>query len=261
MKITVAGLGIQEVDQMTLQTWDMIRSADVILVLPITSKSTLLRLERLTDKPVIDLKSLYREGEKDEVNYGRIFETVLSYAASHREIALLVPGHPRIGVTLVTWLQVEKDKKGYELNVLPGLSSFCTLINDLEFDPIERGTVILDANRMLLFKTQLDPSLNLLLYHVCSVGTAEISVNDPLKNNRIDLVAKYLARFYGKDHVVELVSSATHPEMPIDRTSFKIEDFVKNGEKIHYGTTLFVPSRRPVQIDRDFLKLVANQNS
>lgn len=256
MKITVAGLGIRETKQLTLETLQVLRESKRVLVLPITGGASLLELQALIGKEINNIQSLYQEGAIDTDNYQNIIDATLKAGRDFGEVTLLVPGHPRIGVTLVNWLEVLKTSIGFELKVLPAISSFCTIINDLRFDPLERGTVMADANRLLLFQNHVDPCFNLLIYHLCSVGTPIVSRENPLRDNQLHLVKDFLARTYGADHRVVLISSSTgdgSDQVELSTTVAKLQECYPH---IHYGTTLFVPSKNPSSMDHKFLSLL-----
>jgi uncharacterized protein YabN with tetrapyrrole methylase and pyrophosphatase domain len=256
MQITVAGLGIKEIKQLTLETLTAVRASNAVLVLPVTDETRVAELEALTGKPVINVKSLYRDDAIDTENYGNIVSATLRAAEEHGDVTLLVPGHPRLGVTLVNWLEKLQAEKGFQLSVLPGISSFCTIINDLRFDPLDRGTVVADANRLLLFENEVDPCFNLLIYHVCSVGTSRVSRGDPLRDNQLGLLKSFLARHYGEGHEVTLISSSTGTEAEQLQVTTTIGNLDACYPHVHYGTTLFVPSRNPRRINREFLNSI-----
>lgn len=256
MKITVAGLGVREISQLTLEALEVCKRAEAILMIPVVASGVSERLTELTGRPVYDLKSLYEDHTQDTENYQRISTQVMQLVQKHKNVVLLVPGHPRIGVTLVGDLESKCRDGNIEFVVLPGVSSFCTMINDLRVDPLDRGTLVLDANRFLLFNNNVDPCFNVFIYHVCSVGTSRISLDDPLKDNQLEMLKDRLIECYGPSHEVTLLSSATRPGAGAAALKFKLSEFEKCYPCIHYGTTLYVPSKGPASVNRGFLKLL-----
>ena len=45
-----------------------------------------------------------------------------------------------------------------EIEIIDGISSFDVMMTYLGIDPLEQGTVLLDANRLLLFQYGLEPT-------------------------------------------------------------------------------------------------------
>jgi len=62
----------------------------------------------------------------------------------------------------------------WPLHVEPGVSNFTTTANNLGIDPLERGTLVVDANRLLLFEQLPDPAFNTFVYHVGGADQAEL---------------------------------------------------------------------------------------
>jgi hypothetical protein len=81
-------------------------------------------------------------------NYERFTSYALELSAQHPRLALLVAGHPRLGVSFLQTVPARLPA-GTELNVIEGISSFDVLLNDLALDPTERGTAMIDVNRMV----------------------------------------------------------------------------------------------------------------
>lgn len=256
MRLQFVGSGINELRHLSLEGLEQLKKADRVLILPIVAKSVETLLNKYGVKNVKNLRSFYRNGENDEDTYRSLFKIILSECYAYKHVVVLVPGHPRIGVTLVQWFEAEKEKLGIEVEVIPGISSFAMMINDLKKDPLERGSVLIDANRLLLFDFEIEPSMDHYIYHVCSIGTAQISTDDAARNNRIDLLKRKLLRHHPESKDVVLISS------PVDGNSVAEMRFEKIGNLenflpfIHYGTTLFIPGSTPKKIDREYLKCV-----
>src|SRR3990167_6942591 len=85
-------------------------------------------------------------------------------------------------------LKQEASDLGIALHVLPGISSFDTMINDLCLDPIEEGSCIVDANRLILYDYDVDTCLNYFIYHVCSIGNSNTDYKSPVSRNAVDFL-------------------------------------------------------------------------
>ena len=171
MRLAIIGLGICGTQQLSLEGKARLLQARKVGCLPTIPLTLHESLGNFGLPPIEDFGAFYRDGDVDEVNYQRLFDKVVADCRKYGDVALLVPGHPRIGVTLVQWLELRKQELQLKLEVFPGISSFDTMINDLSHDPLERGSVLVDANRLLLFEYHIEPSLDYYIYHVCSIGT------------------------------------------------------------------------------------------
>lgn len=258
MKITVVGLGIKGAEQLTLAAVQAIREAAMVDFFPAPAGLLEETFRKWKIERSANLLSLYRSGDRDDWNYQRVFERILFDAERFGNVTVVVPGHPRIGVTVVQWLERHQLDRGYELQVLPGISSFCTMINDLKRDPLECGSVLLDANRLLLYEYQMDPRLDCYLYHVCSVGTTRVHLQDAARQNRLDLLRSYLLRFYSANHRVFLVNSPMLAHEAPEVREATIGDLDGLLPFVHFGTSLYIPANSVPKCNREYLRLLRN---
>jgi len=242
--ITFVGAGIESLNQMTLEALQQLQSSDRVLALEWDAEFFV----QNSIKNVVDLRPLYRDGDKDEDNYKRIEDSILASANIGENVSILIPGHPRLGVTLVNRMQ-----KLYPTKAISGISSFCTMIDDLAIDPLEKGTVILDANRLLLFEMELSNQMNHFIYHVCSIGAARTHYSSPQRGNLIDTLQEHLSKAFPKDHSIALVSSKTNYSTSNSIIWFQLCDLSKQLKSVTFDTTLFIPGIRPKRINKKFL--------
>jgi uncharacterized protein YabN with tetrapyrrole methylase and pyrophosphatase domain len=191
-------------------------------------------------RSVEDLTPYYVDGDVDNRNYERIVGRVVEAAHEHGDVALLMAGHPRVGVTLVSLLERRAAEGEILVTVLEGVSSFDAMLNELRRDPLEHGAVLIDANRLLYYDYELDPGLDHFVYHVCSVGTTRTHQTEPAKENRLDLLQRQLQRSFGDDHPVVLMEVAGHGSYTREGTVGRLTELLPF---VGFGTTLFVPGR------------------
>jgi uncharacterized protein YabN with tetrapyrrole methylase and pyrophosphatase domain len=252
LRIRVVGAGIRGIAQLTLEALAALRQAPKVLVLGVDADA--LASVGLPDAE--SLSSLYREGARDEDNYQRIRRRVYAAARQYGEVALLVSGHPRVGVTFLQWLEQDRKTRPFALEVIEGISSFDTMINDLRRDPLERGSVLLDANRVLLFRLALEPRVDHYIYHVCSVGTARTYMSEPATANAIHLLKEHLLRYYPPEHPVELLSSANTASGELVRVVGRVETLEALLPAVTFSSSLFIPAMQPKTVDGRFLELL-----
>jgi uncharacterized protein YabN with tetrapyrrole methylase and pyrophosphatase domain len=248
--LVVAGLGICDLQQVTLESQKHILAADHIIYLGTEPVRHLSQLKDWGVRSVQSILELYQDGDVDEANYTRLYHAVVEAASAHAHTVLLVPGHPRIGVTLVQ--RLVRGHERFQVEVLPGISSFDTLINDLARDPLEAGSILVDANRMLLFDLKWAPTIDCYLYHVCSVGTRLVHVSDAQKDNAWDLLKLHLLQIYPADTEVVLISSSAQMDGACQKISIplcRVEELLPH---VHFGTTLFIPAVKAKRINLAF---------
>ena len=241
MNLTFVGLGIHGAEQLTLEGLTAIKKAHKVLALPIDEDATIQRLHELGVSDIQNIKFLYKNGYHDNEIYKGIFVEILKNLKVYKNLVVLLPGHPRIGVSIVQIFEHAKDRFGIELKCIVGISSFATMVNDLAIDPLERGTILIDANRMLYRELKINPQLDLIIYHVCSVANSNTDYQDPSLANRLDLLRQYLLRFYPAGHEVKLISSNSFVEGSAPQIAIStIHNLMDLNKQIHFGTSLFI---------------------
>ncbi len=197
-----------------------------------------------------DLSVLYVNGAVDQENYARIRERTLELLQTDEVVTFVVAGHPRLGVTVVQQFQQLAHAANFKMVTYPGISSFDTMINDLGLDPLEEGTCILDANRLLLYNYQMVPTLNYFIYHVCSIGNPLTDYLEPLANNKTQFLQSKLLKHYSVEHPATLISSSRVSGQAAHRVHGKIGDIATLLNSVSFEHTLFIPQRLPT---RDFV--------
>lgn len=257
MKITVVGGGIRGATQLSLEGASALKTARQVYFLTGSAQEVQSTLTQLGISGAHDLLSLYVDGAADKANYQTIFNRLVSDCRQYGHIAFLVPGHPRIGVSVVQMLEKQHEALGIELEVLPGISSFATMINDLKRDPLERGSVIIDANRLLLYQIPVAKEIDHYIYHVCSIGTSRVHISDASIDNRLDLLKAHLLKFLDSSHEAILICSSVEATGAATLRKTTVGELETLLPHIHFGTTLFLPAAKAESFDRGYLKLLA----
>lgn len=253
-QLIVAGLGIKDLSQLTLECVHWLQKADEVLYLGTAPEKHTHSLKKMGSKKIVPIINLYIDGDIDEKNYSRLYDTTVASANSNNITLLLVPGHPRIGVSLVQRLETSQEQNSFQLKILPGISSFDTMLNDLARDPLEKGSLIVDANRILLFNSTWDATFDCFIYHVCSVGTRRVHLSDAKIENDWASLKAHLLKIYSPTTTIELVSSQTTEDEQSTNCSAPLCELERLLENVHFGTTLFIPGQKPKMINRGFLK-------
>jgi uncharacterized protein YabN with tetrapyrrole methylase and pyrophosphatase domain len=255
-RLNIVGAGIACPGHLTLEALQAIRSCSKMAHLGVSPEHLAPLCEITGNVPAISLDELYEDGAQDQQNYSRIVTAVIGNLLSTDSLAFVLYGHPRMGVSLVRQLERTLGSEPVSISVLPGISSFDTIINDLAVDPLEYGSVIIDANRLLLFEIQLNPLLEHYIYHISSIGTALTNFTEPTSVNRLDLLREYLLRYFPPHHPAMLISSATAPDSHAERTELQLENLMDFASSIHYGHSLYIPHTKHVRLNEEFLRFL-----
>jgi uncharacterized protein YabN with tetrapyrrole methylase and pyrophosphatase domain len=257
--LKIIGSGVRGASHLTMESWQQLGTAQKILwVGTIAGFPELVSANNWHGE---DITSYYQNGALDSVNYRDIKSKILSELNNFESIALVVLGHPRLGVTIVQEFQIDAEDFGFKLEVLPGISSFDTMFNDLGIDPIEEGSCLVDVNRLILYDYNMDPCLNYFIYHVCSIGNSNTDYESPADNNSVSFLIKKLMKHYPPDHTVLMLTSGSRGKGNSARLKGTIERLDILLKNVTFESSLFIPALLPqsCQINAEFYKLLVGQ--
>ncbi len=254
-KISIVGRGVDPAKHLSLSAIRALRLADKIVGIESEQKFWKEFRQEFGVGEIEDIASLYRSQDNDMVNYQRFVDYVLNLSSHCQHLVLLVAGHPRLGVTFIDLLKKHVSEH-IEIEIIDGISSFDVMMSYFGLDPLEQGTALLDANRLLLFQYKLEPAFAYFIYHVCSIGNSKTNFLNPSLDNRIDLFKNYLLKFYPEDKKIFICRISNGR----DEKSIHFESTLDNLEnclsKIDYSTTLYLPADKPSQMDWEYLNLL-----
>lgn len=257
MTIAILGSGVRGRSDLTLGTVRVLRLSQAVFFFGSREITADWLTEHVGAPTAHDLVELYVDGAVDRENYERIVDHVMEQAARLGDVALLLPGHPLLGVTMTQMLCERGPQEGVEVTVADGVSSFDAMMTDLRRDPLTNSTLLVDANRLLLNAYEVDPRFDLLLYHVCSVGNARTHQQRPSVGNRLDLLATALSTSLGPTRPAALLHSGVTGRLDIPWEG-QVADLAQIGSVVTFADTLFVPgSSDDSSTDSEFARVLA----
>lgn len=256
VKISIVGRGVDPAKHLSLSAIRTLREADKIVGIEPEKEFWKNFQNEFNILEIEDIAHLYKSHDTDMANYHRFIEYVNALSVNYQHIALLVAGHPRLGVTFIELLKKHTAPKGIEIEIIDGISSFDVMLTYFGLDPLEQGTVLVDANRLLLFQYQLECAFSYFIYHICSVGNSKTNFINPALDNRIDLFKKYLLNFYPENKELYLCRASNGKNEQSTHFSSTVGELDRCLSKIDYSTTLYLPADQPSRIDWEYLKLL-----
>ncbi|TCV99787.1 SAM-dependent methyltransferase [Biostraticola tofi] len=252
--ISVIGSGMLGVEQITTEGFSVIHRADRVYWI-----GDIAGLKEYCAHRTIsyqDLSYLYEHGAIDTDNYRRIIQHVMLALTECDHIGLVVPGHPRLGVTIVQLLQQQNKSGDFEFHCYPGISSFAAMINDIGIDPLEEGVSIVDVNRLILYDYMMDPCLNYFIYHASSIGNANTDYSTPQISNKIPYLKSKLLKHYPAHTHLFLLSSSTIKGEFAEKLPGQLANLEALLSQVTYRHTLYIPCSLPSksQVNHNFLQ-------
>jgi len=253
MKLSVIGRGIRPWEHLTLAGLRALKNADVVLGIEPDNGAWQALSQEFSLPAIKSIDFLYRDGATDSENYKAFVAFVADVCTQYENVALVVAGHPRLGVSVSQWFSSNALPADIEVEFIEGISSFDAMFNDLACDPLEKGTLVVDANRLLLFNYVLDPAVDIFIYHVSSVGNVRTDFIDCTRSNRLTWLARYLSEYFPPDKKIVLCKAANKTGDDAEYVEITLDSLVENSKQIDPGTTLFIAGEKPKQLNPKFL--------
>lgn len=141
-KITVVGLGPGNAGQLSVETMELLKNGECVILRTAVHPS----VSRLTEENVnfIACDNFYEEGASFEDVYDNIVKFVLQKAET-QDIVYAVPGSPLVAERTVVLLRERAAESGAALKILPSMSFLDLAYVELGIDPIA-GLRIIDSS-------------------------------------------------------------------------------------------------------------------
>jgi uncharacterized protein YabN with tetrapyrrole methylase and pyrophosphatase domain len=246
----VVGSGQQPKKHMTLEAVSVCRDAEKLLTICGNATDVLEAIGGHDNHE--DIIDLYIDGSIDNDNYNRIINKILTECDRYETVSVTTAGHPLFGVSW--WKRLKKNRRlNSTVQYIEGISSLTSMFVELEADPLETGSIIIDANRCLIFEYDITPELDLYIFNICSTGTRNTNITNPAKGNRLSDLKEHLLKYYSGGTTVKMVS-AEHSGMPPRIIQVQLEDLEELLQNINFYSSLFIPATMPKQYNRDFIR-------
>jgi len=188
--ITIVGLGPGPFGCISLETWDILRQAPLLLLRTAIHPT----VEELLARGIVftSYDSFYEQGADFDSIYAAIAADVLERAQQGMDVVFAVPGSPVVAEKTVGLIRSGAREQQVPLRVLPGMSFFELLCNRLGIDP-QQGITIVDAQEVETLPASL--STGLVVTQVFSSYIAselKLSLMERLQDEAPVTVARHL---------------------------------------------------------------------
>jgi uncharacterized protein YabN with tetrapyrrole methylase and pyrophosphatase domain len=249
--ISIVGIGLRGLSEINPETERILRRSTEIFYMdprPLVSRY-FARINRNSH----NLAKLYEEGRKGYDVYEEFASLVVNAALKKPGACYATYGNPMIFDTITKLVLEKARRRRLKVEVVPSISALDTVLADLKLPILEEGLQTFDANRLVLFRQKMDPSIPCLIFSVGSFAAVIITLRRRSTARRFSLLQKYLLKFYPPKHPLYLVESSLHPNMPSRITSTQLNQLTRMHSRINYNTTLYIPPLMKTKaVDKDF---------
>ena len=175
------------------------------------------------------------------VTYERMCDCVISSFDKNDIVCLAVYGHPMFSVTPTLLASKKAKSLGYEVKILPAVSSLDCMLSELEIDPATNGLTIIDAAQSVKTKKLINTSNDLIILQAGVFGNNSFNSSGEYKNKILTLV-EYLLQFYREDTIVIVYLASQLPVVDSIIQHLTLNKLKK--EKIPLLSSLFIKSSK-----------------
>lgn len=243
--LIVVGFGMRFSGQCTPEVRGAIEASDVVYSVTgdVVAQAWLERLH----PHVMSLQHHYQEGRPRFESYEAMTQTIVEAVQSGQKVCAVFYGHPGVFVAPSHEAINRLRLRGYEAQMLPGISAEDCLYADLGVDPGRLGCQSYEATDFLINARRIDPTAALVLWQVGVIG--EWSVAGAETGGRyLDVLADVLGETYPSSHRVTVYEAATLPVTRPRIETLALEDLPR--ARLFQQSTLFVPPLAPPTPDR-----------
>lgn len=244
--ITVVGLGITGVEQVTLEAEAAIRGANEVLYVearPGVRSFLAARCPRVT--PLFGDNYVSWAGRL--AAYDLIAARVLDAALARGPVVLAVQGHPTVFSYVPVLLRDAAPALGLSVRVQPGISAEDNVLAYLAIDPADHGIQAFEATDLILRRRPVHTDVATLIWQVGNLET-RLHTARSSRPERLHRFVGWLRRFFPEQHPVAAIHVPTLPGLPFEVEVLPLRELPTIAPRLHAGVSLYLPpvGRRPI---------------
>jgi len=249
--LTIVGSGIKAVSHLTLEALNYIDNADIVYYTVSDPETEMLIRKRNPNS--IDLYEWYDDNKLREETYIQMAEMMLQSVRSGKNTVGVFYGNPAVFAAPTHRAINIAKSEGYEVKMLPGISSIDCLFADLGVDPAVSGCQIFEASDLLLHNRQVNLDQQLIILQAGSVGNFGFNFKG-FNNDKLDVLIDFLIDKYGGAHeVIHYIANIFFFQQPLIERTTLFE--LKNSKKILNGiSTLYIPPKTKKPLDKYYIE-------
>lgn len=204
--LTIVGVGIKFLSQLTLEAKSHIEKADKVLYL-VNNPATKQWISK-SAKNSESLENLYFDYALRDDAYTKITQHILTQLNEPQHVCIVLYGHPTVFAKPALDAAKIAIELGYNAKILPGISAEACLYADLLIDPSTYGVQSFDATDFLLYRRNFDPNSHLILWQADVIGERK---HASYNQQGVYLLKQYLLKYYPVTHEIIFYEAAQYP--------------------------------------------------
>jgi uncharacterized protein YabN with tetrapyrrole methylase and pyrophosphatase domain len=183
---------------------------------------------------------LYQDKRDRSANYQDVAEAVLGAGERGLPLAWMTPGHPIVFDSVSQLLIRAARARGWQVSVLPAISSLDTILAEIGYDPAN-GFLVHEATAVVRRQVALQPSITTLLLQPSMFGSDLAHVSGEWQPDLLPL-QEYLLRFFAEEQECAFVRSSPRTNIESSIHWTKLTDLAKVEFAALVNSSLLLPS-------------------
>jgi hypothetical protein len=190
---------------------------------------------------VIDVADMYEGVSVRREAYEAISHRLVTAAAERSPVGFVVQGHPMFLVSATEFTLDLAAEHGLGTQVLPGVSSFDTVLCDLRLD-LGYGVQVFDTSTLLQQGWVPNPNVPMLLFQLATTLDQAV-VRGARTGEVLQPIVDLLLPLYGAEHETRLVYSASGLLETSETVTVPLGRLAGGNVDLTRRPTLYVPAR------------------
>lgn len=237
--IYLLGSGILGTLQLTEETKQALENSKHIYILH-TDNSLIEDFKKNYSAKIHDLASLYNNEVYRQDVYKKISQTLVDKAQADGPVSFIVHGHPLFLVSASEYTIDLAKSLSLNIKILPGISSFDTLMCDLRLD-YGYALQLFDSTTLLKNNWPVNPEIPLLVFQLSTTNNKEIVLSN-VNGSVLTPLKEHLLRFYPANHEAYIVHSPTQILESTNIQPLVINDISNKEISLNNRPTLYIPA-------------------
>lgn len=195
--------------------------------------------ETYSSAQVHDMAYLYKDELYRQDVYKKISELIIETAKDNGPVSFIVHGHPLFLVSASEYTIDLAKENNLSVKILPGISSFDTLMCDLKID-YGYALQFFDSTTLINHNWSLNTEVPLLIFQLSTTNNKEIMLGE-INGSALSPLKEHLIKFYPEEHEAYIIHSATQILEISDIRKIKIQDITSKEILLNNRPTLYIP--------------------
>lgn len=204
--LACVGVSISGLNALTIESISCIIHADIVYTYAV-SPAHLAHLRMFNDM-LIDLNAaIYTPGQERARTYADITQLIMKDIRSGRRVCYAQQGSPTFLSFTGTILRRAAISEGFDVIVLPGVSSFECLLTELAQEHDLYDIQILNCGSIMQNSRLLNNGVSCILFNLVTYASEHVTRHaETFSRTKVEALAVQLAACYGPSHVVYTLS-------------------------------------------------------